>query len=54
MPTPRVLQKLPDFGLIRFNKSANQVTFECWPRDVFVLEKGAKQFTGWPLTVKLD
>ena len=42
------------FGLIRFNKPKNQVTFECWPRDVFVLEKGAKQFTGWPVTVQMD
>lgn len=42
------------FGLIRFNKPAMEVTFECWPRDVYVLEKGASQFAGWPLTVKMD
>ncbi len=42
------------FGLIRFNKPTKEVTFECWPRDVYVLEKGASQFAGWPLTVKLD
>ena len=42
------------FGLIRFNKPAGEVTFECWPRDVYVLEKGARQFTGWPVTVKLE
>jgi hypothetical protein len=42
------------FGLIRFNKPASEVTFECWPRDVYVLEKGARQFTGWPVTVKLE
>ncbi len=40
------------FGLIRFNKPAREVTFECWPRDVFVLEKGASQFPGWPVTIK--
>jgi hypothetical protein len=40
------------FGLIRFLKPTGEVTFECWPRDVYVLEKGAKQFTGWPVTVK--
>jgi hypothetical protein len=40
------------FGLIRFHKKEGQVTFECWPRDVYVLEKGAEQFTGWPVTVK--
>jgi hypothetical protein len=42
------------FGLIRFNKPTREVTFECWPRDVFVLEKGAAQFTGWPLTVQIN
>ena len=42
------------FGLIRFHKASNEVTFECWPRDVFVLEKGAAQFPGWPFTVQVD
>ena len=42
------------FGLIRFHKTLHEVTFECWPRDVFVLEKGAAQFPGWPFTIKLD
>jgi hypothetical protein len=42
------------FGLIRFHKSTREVTFECWPRDVFVLEKGAQQFPGWPVTIQLD
>ncbi len=42
------------FGLIRFHKTLREVTFECWPRDVFVLEKGAAQFPGWPFTLKLD
>jgi len=42
------------FGLIRFDKPTNEVTFECWPRDVFVLEKGATQFPGWPVTIQLD
>ncbi len=42
------------FGLIRFHKSSHEVTFECWPRDVFVLEKDAAQFPGWPLTIQVD
>jgi hypothetical protein len=42
------------FGLIRFHKDTKEVTFECWPRDVFVLEKGATQFPGWPFTVQVD
>ncbi len=42
------------FGLIRFNKPAKEVTFECWPRNVNVMEKDAKQYTGWPLTIQMD
>jgi len=39
------------WGLIRFNKPAKDVTFECWPRFVDVTKPGAKQFPGWPVTV---
>ncbi len=42
------------FGLIRFNKPSKEVTFECWPRNVDVTDKDAMQFTGWPVTFKLD
>lgn len=41
------------FGFIRFNIENNEVTFECWPRDADVTQPEAKQFTGWPITVKL-
>ncbi len=42
------------FGLIRFNKTDREVTFECWPRNVNVMDKDAKQYTGWPVTVQMD
>lgn len=42
------------YGLIRFNKPSNEVTFECWPRDVDVTTGQAEQFTGWPFTVAMD
>ncbi len=42
------------YGLIRFNKSSDEVTFECWPRFTDVSQEGAEQFAGWPITVKLD
>lgn len=42
------------FGLIRFDKPSRQVTFECWPRDVYIPEKGARQFAGWPVTIQLE
>ncbi|MEM6844327.1 MAG: hypothetical protein AAF632_19065 [Bacteroidota bacterium] len=41
------------YGLIRFHKDSNEVTFECWPRDVDVTSGDAEQFTGWPITVAL-
>lgn len=40
------------FGFIRFNTTSNEVTFECWPRNVDVTNEAAKQFLGWPLKVK--
>jgi hypothetical protein len=42
------------FGIVRFNKPAREVTFECWPRAAHVQEKGASQFAGWPVTVKME
>jgi hypothetical protein len=41
------------WGLIRFQKSTRQVTFECWPRFEDVSKPGAKQFPGWPQTINL-
>ena len=41
------------FGFIRFHIEKKEVTFECWPRGEDVSQPNAKQFTGWPLTVKL-
>jgi len=40
------------WGLVRFNKKSGEVTFECWPRFADVTRPGAKQFPGWPVTVK--
>lgn len=39
------------WGIVRFNKSTHEVTFECWPRFCDVTKPGAKQFPGWPVTV---
>ncbi len=39
------------YGLIRFNKAKQEVTFECWPRDADVTQSNAQQFAGWPITV---
>ncbi len=42
------------YGLIHFNKSTKDVTFECWPRMGDVTQPDAEQFVGWPITVSLD
>ena len=42
------------YGIIKFNKTKNNVTFECWPRFVDVSLENSKQFEGWPVTVSLD
>ena len=42
------------YGLIRFNKEEKEVTFECWSRDIDVSTQEAKQFDGFPISVKLD
>jgi len=40
------------YGLIRFKKSAGEVTFECWPRFADVTQPDARQFPGWPVVAK--
>ena len=39
-------------ALVLFDTTSNEVTFECWPRNVDVTNEAAKQFLGWPLKVK--
>lgn len=41
------------YGLIRIDKEKNEVTFECWPRDIDVKKINASQFMGWPVTFKI-
>jgi hypothetical protein len=42
------------YGLVRFEKSTRQVTFECWPRYAHVTQPEAQQFPGWPRTISMD
>ena len=42
------------YGIIKFNKKINSVTFECWPRFQNIKLNSAKQFKGWPITVSLN
>ncbi|MEN1680537.1 MAG: metallophosphoesterase family protein [Planctomycetota bacterium] len=47
---PETQSRGAGYGLIRFDKSTREVTFECWPRDADVTQADAKQFPGWPRT----
>jgi hypothetical protein len=40
------------FGIIRFNKKTREITFECWPRNMDITAPGARQYPGWPVTIR--
>lgn len=42
------------FGVVRFHKKAREITFECWPRNVDVSAPDARQYPGWPKTIRQD
>ncbi|KAA3661523.1 MAG: hypothetical protein DWQ10_04335 [Calditrichaeota bacterium] len=39
------------FGLVKYEKSARTITFECWPRNVDITDPASKQYEGWPITI---
>ncbi|MHC4153553.1 MAG: hypothetical protein ACYST6_01295 [Planctomycetota bacterium] len=39
------------FGVVRFNKKTREITAECWPRNVDIVDAQARQYPGWPRTV---
>ncbi len=39
------------FGIVRFDKSNREITFECWPRNIDVEDPSVKQYEGWPKTI---
>lgn len=46
--------KAAGYGLVRLKKSTREITMECWPRHVNVTRADAKQFDGWPVTIKQE
>ncbi len=44
-------QRADGYGIVRFDKSACTITFECWPRFADARDGDAAQFPGWPITV---
>jgi hypothetical protein len=39
------------YGLVRFDKQAQRITFECWPRFPNSDTGDREQFPGWPVTI---
>jgi hypothetical protein len=46
-------QRGDGYGLVRFNKRKQQLTFECWPRFTDVDDGNEAQFPGWPITIDI-
>jgi hypothetical protein len=46
-------QRADGYGLVRFDKRARRITFECWPRFADAAGGGRSQFPGWPITVNM-
>lgn len=42
------------FGVVRFHKKTREITFECWPRNVDVSSPDARQYPGWPKTIRQE
>jgi alkaline phosphatase D len=45
--------RMPGYGIIRFDRAASTVAFECWPRWVDPGAAEAAQYPGWPRNVSL-
>lgn len=39
------------FGVVKFNKQAREITFECWGRNMDITDPGSRQYKGWPITI---
>jgi hypothetical protein len=48
----RLYDRSPGYGIVRFDPQARNITAECWPRWVDPSRPGARQYAGWPVTVR--
>ena len=46
--------RVTGYGIVTFDKAAESITIECWPRHVDPSRDDARQFEGWPVTVHRD
>jgi hypothetical protein len=47
----RLTERVPGYGIIRFDKKERTITLENWPRWVDPRKKDAKPWDGWPVTL---
>jgi hypothetical protein len=47
-------QRADGYGVVRFNKKARTIRFECWPRFSDAKDGDKGQFPGWPITVSME
>ena len=45
-------ERMPGFGIVRFNKDKRTITMECWPRMTDPTGPASRQYPGWPLTIR--
>ncbi|WP_166382786.1 metallophosphoesterase family protein [Polaribacter sp. 11A2H] len=43
--------RVAGFGVIKYNKSKRTITFDCWGRNVDIMNPNSKQYKGWPITI---
>jgi alkaline phosphatase D len=41
------------YGIIKFNKTAGEITFECWKREADPADQATGMFPGWPRTISM-
>lgn len=49
----RLYDRAVGYGIIKFNKSAGEITFECWKKDADPTDAENGMFTGWPRTISM-
>ncbi len=42
----------PGYGIVHFHRDSREIEIECWPRWVDPAKSNAKQYAGWPFTIK--
>jgi hypothetical protein len=45
--------KMPGYGIVKFNKPERTITIECWPRFADPADPDARQYEGWPKTISI-